>query len=157
MDATQPTSKKCRKCGEDKPLSEFYKGRGKLGVYARCKACIVVRVTTYLRANVEKYREYEKKRYNDPSRTAKRRLYNERMRERHPEKFRAYSHVTIAKKRGLWNPGPCEVCGTTENIEGHHDDYSKPLEVRWLCKQHHQEHHRNVRKSKYHHLIERTP
>lgn len=32
---------------------------------------------------------------------------------------------------------PCEICGTTEKIEPHHTDYSKPFEVRWLCKAHH--------------------
>lgn len=30
----------------------------------------------------------------------------------------------------------CEVCGGL--AEMHHEDYSKPLEVRWLCKDHHQ-------------------
>ena len=35
---------------------------------------------------------------------------------------------------------PCEVCGV-EPAEGHHDDYDLPLEVRWLCKLHHDEHH----------------
>lgn len=37
---------------------------------------------------------------------------------------------------------PCEVCGTDENVEAHHDDYMRPLDVRWLCKIHHAEHHR---------------
>lgn len=40
---------------------------------------------------------------------------------------------------------PCEVCNTEINIEAHHDDYYKPLEVRWLCKKHHIEHHLNER------------
>ena len=39
---------------------------------------------------------------------------------------------------------PCEVCGC-EEVEGHHEDYSKPLEVRWLCKAHHLEAHEQLR------------
>lgn len=35
---------------------------------------------------------------------------------------------------------PCEVCGA-EKVDAHHDDYSKPLEVRWLCRRHHRLHH----------------
>lgn len=36
---------------------------------------------------------------------------------------------------------PCEICG--EKAEAHHDDYGKPLEVRWLCFKHHREWHKN--------------
>ena len=38
---------------------------------------------------------------------------------------------------------PCEICKTIESVEAHHDDYAKPLDVRWLCKKHHAEHHKN--------------
>jgi len=34
----------------------------------------------------------------------------------------------------------CEVCGEIKAL-GHHDDYDKPLEVRWLCPKHHIELH----------------
>lgn len=36
---------------------------------------------------------------------------------------------------------PCEVCGATHRIHAHHDDYSKPLAIRWLCSLHHRQHH----------------
>ena len=36
----------------------------------------------------------------------------------------------------------CEVCGEI-NTEAHHDDYMKPLDIRWLCRKHHMEHHKN--------------
>lgn len=32
---------------------------------------------------------------------------------------------------------PCRVCGTTKQIEAHHPDYSKPLDVEWYCRLHH--------------------
>ena len=38
---------------------------------------------------------------------------------------------------------PCEVCGTNKDVQAHHDDYSQPLDIRWLCRKHHREHHDN--------------
>lgn len=54
----------------------------------------------------------------------------------------AHQMVTLAIKSGLLTPAPCEVCSTEVNINAHHDDYTKPLEVRWLCRRHHAAWHR---------------
>jgi hypothetical protein len=40
-------------------------------------------------------------------------------------------------------PEPCNVCGETESVQGHHDDYTRPLEVRWLCRRCHAAVHRS--------------
>jgi len=56
--------------------------------------------------------------------------------ERHLYKCRAQSKVAYAIKTSKLVRGPCEVCGST-NVHAHHDDYDKPLEVRWLCSLHH--------------------
>lgn len=54
---------------------------------------------------------------------------------------RSYAHVYL--KRGKIQRQPCEVCG--DPAEMHHDDYSKPTEVRWLCRGHHHRLHEVAR------------
>lgn len=56
---------------------------------------------------------------------------------------RSYTRVLI--ERGDLLPGPCEDCGTADNIQPHHDDYDKPREIRWKCKTCHRDHHRRER------------
>jgi len=49
-------------------------------------------------------------------------------------KRRANHMVNNAVRDGkLCKPGACQICGSGGRIHGHHDDYSKPLEVRWVC------------------------
>lgn len=55
-------------------------------------------------------------------------------------KIAARSEVRKARLRGELQREACEVCGDPDT-QAHHDDYSKPLEVRWLCRPHHDEHH----------------
>lgn len=45
-------------------------------------------------------------------------------------------------KSGKLIKGLCEVCGINEDVEAHHDDYNKPMDIRWLCRKHHREHHK---------------
>lgn len=48
--------------------------------------------------------------------------------------------VSKAVARGVLVRGNCEACGNPKT-HGHHDDYSRPLQVRWLCARHHKEQH----------------
>lgn len=45
---------------------------------------------------------------------------------------------------GALSRGPCEVCGSPK-AHAHHDDYTKPREVRWLCVTHHHALHKRLR------------
>jgi hypothetical protein len=56
------------------------------------------------------------------------------------QKINARLAVRNALRRGEIVRGACEECGELKS-EAHHDDYSKPLSVRWLCRRHHQEFH----------------
>lgn len=64
-----------------------------------------------------------------------------RRRFNHPNKYTARTAVSNAIRDGRLIKQPCEICGTCENVQAHHDDYDKQLEVRWLCFLHHRELH----------------
>lgn len=57
-----------------------------------------------------------------------------------------WAHIALASalRRGLIERGGCEVCGATE-VDGHHDDYTRPMAVRWFCRLHHKGEHRRLR------------
>jgi excisionase family DNA binding protein len=60
------------------------------------------------------------------------------------EVTRAHQRVQRALVSGRLVKGPCEVCGS-EEVVAHHDNYNYPLRVRWLCKTHHAEWHKEHR------------
>lgn len=122
--------KRCRICGEEKPLTEFYKG------LAQCKPCYKAKVRAHRKANIEHYREYDRARGNRQQKE-----YFEDYRARFPNKYRAHNLVNNSIRDGKLHPEPCEVCGITDSVHAHHDDYLKLLNVRWLCAAHHRQWH----------------
>jgi hypothetical protein len=66
-------------------------------------------------------------------------------RKNNPSRRKAWRAVENAKRTNKLIPQPCEVCGKKKNIHAHHDDYSKPLKVKWLCLRHHVARHRELR------------
>lgn len=102
--------------------------------------------------NDELIRLYNQKRSADPALRARKLEQNRQHRKRNAEKYREYDRNRDALKKyarakirnlifkGILIRQPCEKC-SLPNAHAHHDDYSKPLEVRWLCPKHHREAH----------------
>jgi hypothetical protein len=147
--------KTCTICNEEKLFEEFYKNKTMLdGRINQCKECVKIRQTNHRNGNIEYYREYDRKRGRTEKRKARCREYqknnprdhlesNQRYREKYPDKYHARNVLYGAVKSGkLVKPDCCEFCGETKKLHGHHEDYSKPLEVKWLCNDCHAKEHR---------------
>ncbi len=65
-----------------------------------------------------------------------------------PEKYAARRALCRAVAAGrIQKPGHCLTCGrVVDRIEGHHEDYSKHLEVKWMCRRCHGARHRELRR-----------
>lgn len=128
--------KKCFRCQEEKNIEEFYKhpkmADGHLG---KCKECTKKDVVESYYDNHAKRIEYERRR---------RPKVKMRIKIKTPEEIkkqkRVHCIVQRAIKKGILIRKPCEVCGFAK-ADAHHDDYNKPLNVRWLCRKHHIKHH----------------
>lgn len=131
--------KKCFKCEQIKPISEFYSHPETADKHLnKCKSCTKNDVTNNYASKREYYSLYEKVRNSEISRKSSRLIYQKTRRERYPEKYKARNAVSNALRDGRLVRMPCEVCGDTKS-QAHHDDYKKPLQVRWLCFKHHRE------------------
>lgn len=152
------SEKECRDCGRSLPLSEFYAHNQMADGYLnKCKDCVRARVGRHREENLLRIQAYDRKRGGLEHRKAKVREDSKRTRILNPEKdrerIRAYRRkyperdaaraaVNRAVRRGvLVRPTHCEECGIGKP-HAHHDDYGKPLDVRWLCVTCHGKHHR---------------
>lgn len=133
--------KTCFKCNKVKPLSEFYKHPQMAdGHVNKCKDCNKNDVAQNYENNRAHYIEYERKRWLNPERRAKALQYQRNGRKNNPERTSTYNRVSKAFLSGNLCKKPCEICNNPET-EAHHNDYSKPFDINWLCREHHLEIH----------------
>lgn len=139
---------RCKACLGEKPESDFYTSNK-----AKCKECIKASVRENRLAKLEYYRQFDRKRGANPERVAARKAYSQTLEgklahARATEKWRvsnalrrkAHNKVNAAVRDGRLKPEPCFVCGN--KAVAHHPDYSRPLQVTWLCPEHHKQAHR---------------
>jgi hypothetical protein len=138
--------KDCFKCGENKPLSAFYRharmGDGHLN---KCKQCTKKDVSGNYRANRDYYAEYDKIRNATSERKFRIVSNTKSWRKANPMKSVAHRAVSAAIRNGSLKRLPCQNCGETAHVHGHHDDYSKPLDVMWLCARCHSARHAHLK------------
>ena len=150
MDARIKT-KKCNGCLLVKPLSEFYRMvRGKsYRICYLCKVCSRIRVNKYRRTEDGHNKELKRSvayYYAHRKHTLKQQVKQSIEKRKTPLgklKYNAYQRVNYQKRIGNIIPKPCENCGSLPT-HAHHDDYNKPLEVRWLCRTCHGIRHRTA-------------
>jgi hypothetical protein len=129
---TSPELKYCGLCKERKPVGAFHRDRSRSdGLQSYCKDCRKTIEKNRRRNPVERARSVQLWRQRHPERAAAK---GREFRKRRPEIVNAHNAVARALKTGrLTKPESCEACGAGGRLEGHHPDYSKPLDVRWLC------------------------
>jgi hypothetical protein len=147
--------KTCKKCGEEKSLKEFYKKHGYL--IHSCKSCCISYEKNRRLKKIDEIRLYDKLRANLPHRIEARKKYfqteNGKLSRKKARKKYIYVHPlrraahliignAVARKK-IIKPDNCSICNSTIKIEAHHDDYTKPLLIRWLCEKCHKEWHKN--------------
>ncbi len=159
----QPAEKQCGKCGLVKPVARFH--RLAAGVEERrsdCKDCHNVasneygkteKQKAYKRAYGMKWRQTEAYQSwlasylaSDEVRERKREIlrqhgtkYHNRSRAQDPIPYRARDAINKAVRRGkLQKPVACSRCHRSGiTIHAHHEDYSRPLDVVWVCQRCH--------------------
>lgn len=144
------SKKRCSRCGSTLPLDMFYKNpltQDRRGSW--CKLCEKARDRTDYTAKyraTDAYRTAFAKYRSTGKAKATSDAYVKRAKAVSRVKFAAREKVSAAVKSGvLIRPDGCEACGSSGMIHAHHHDYSKPLEVRWLCPTCHTRLHRNAK------------
>ena len=113
------------------------------GYLGKCKWCTKTDNRRWYNSHRQEKATYERGRAQDPSRKLKVLEYQRNRRTRNPDKSTARNAVSNAIRDGRLTREPCNVCGDPKS-QAHHHDYSKPLDVNWLCFRHHRETHGQI-------------
>lgn len=112
------------------------------------KELVRARERDHYQRNAEKINARKRKKRTTDEFRAKKREYYRKSRQKiikqreepvNKQKTKCRALLGYARRRGYITVRPCEVCGNPK-VEAHHDDYTKPYDIRWLCKRHHWEH-----------------
>ena len=144
--------KKCKRCGTEKNEEEFnkwYKKSGSSGYRQNCRECDHLLNKEFREKNSDKLKVKRRnrngaqpKRYCTDPKQQKRNEDVYRSQRKYPEKRAARTFLNSYIKMGkVMKPNSCEICLQKAKVEGHHEDYSKPLEVKWVCKKCHTDIH----------------
>lgn len=136
--------KHCGKCGETKDIGEFYKNKtAKDGHQNYCKPCWKKDCADRKLRNPDRRRQI--------SRDSARRAAAERAEGIRPKlvyrrkpydiKEQARRRLQDRVARGVIIRQPCMFCGEP-NGDAHHEDYTRPLDVHWVCRLCHAKVHR---------------
>lgn len=112
------------------------------GLHDYCRGCVAKKAAERYRVNLDKSRELGRA-YTKKNRPSLEEMKEIRARDR--VKFAARRAIFRAVENGeLLKPEVCQRCGDNHRVEGHHDDYAKPLDVLWLCTACHRRRHEEL-------------
>lgn len=139
----------CKACLVGKPHSEFYaQSSNSDGCMGICKECHKARMIHRSRTN-PKVQEYDRMRAKRPEVKRRIRDISAKWRRDNPDGYRAETAVNNAVRDGrLAKPKTCGQCGGGGRLHAHHEDYNKPLDVRWMCARCHHLMHAAERKAR---------
>lgn len=155
--------KNCISCQKPRRISSFYAHSAMSdGHLNKCKSCCREDATRNRNDRIEERRAYDRGRANKPSRVEARKRYAKTRSgiaaakrakaawaERNRMKRQAHWALNNAVRDcKIFKPVHCDRCNSSFRLEGHHHDYSKPLEVEWLCDTHHKQVHKEEREKR---------
>ncbi len=139
---------KCSRCGEWLSADRYYADkRTPNDLKAQCRSCHsegAIRTRDRDKHCDIRRVSMRRARLRDPEKYRRRGREASRKREWTPKREARYQ-LNLAVKRGdVTRPDKCSECGKRVNVEGHHDDHSRPFDVRWLCPECHGLKHRHT-------------